>query len=117
MAQGEISVSVLQKISDEFVRMLLDKGIAQADIVMKSGRSKGYISKIVSGVRHFSLDDISMLSQEYCVPVISLISKHLYGGRVSDSQQELLTALTSAEESLARDIELLKKMEEGKKVS
>ena len=69
--------TIIKKISAEFVEELNNAGITQQQVAQDLHMSKGNVSKIFSGARSMTLDNMSKLSIKYGISASTLIVKHM----------------------------------------
>ncbi len=110
--------NVLLKATQDIVLELKKRNIPQIEIARITEKNKGTISKIFNGKYAFTLDDLSAISCELHIPVISHISKHVYSN-LTPYLKKLLKALEQADETFASTMEELDaiKKEAGKAAS
>ena len=102
-----------QKISEGFVDKLKKAEIAQVEIAIQLQISKGQVSKIFNGSKHFTLDAISDLSNRYQIPIADLFAKNIY----KNADRELLGLFDEIEQGTFKINNIIDKKINKKAVS
>ena len=101
--------NAMQNISKDLVAELQERNIPQIEIARITGKNKGTISKIFNSKSSFTMDDLTAISCELYIPVISIMTKHVYSN-LSGDEKKLLKALQNFEINLEENMKTLDNM-------